>query len=160
MRVRFLPLMLASAAVFAGLWAAAQAIADPRIGTWKINLAKSRFNPGPSPRSMTVRFEPHGSNGYQVTIDTVEASGESWKHEYVANYDGKDYPVSGDPGRDTVALKKIDLYTLEYTNKRAGRVINSYREVIAPDLKSRSITQKGMSSRGVAVDNYIVYDKQ
>jgi hypothetical protein len=140
--------------------ASAQFPYDPRIGTWKINLAKSKFNPGPPPKDMTVRFEPNGYNGLRVTIDTVEASGEVTKHTYVANYDGQDYAVSGDPGRDTVALKRIDLFTLEYTNKRAGKVINTYREVIARDGKSRTITQKGMSSRGVAIDNEIVYDKQ
>lgn len=142
------------------LLVSAQAPHDPRIGTWKINLAKSRFHPGPPPKGMTVRFEPHGDNGLKVTIDTVEPNGEVTKHQYTANYDGKDYPVSGDPGRDTVALKRIDRYVLEYTNKRAGKVINSYREVIAPDGKSRTITQKGMSSRGIPVDNEIVYDKQ
>jgi hypothetical protein len=133
---------------------------DPRIGTWKINLAKSKFNPGPPPKSMTVRFESWGDDGLKVTIDTVEANGEVRKHQYTAQYDGKDHPVSGDPGRDTVALKRIDLLTLEYTNKKAGKVINTYREVIARDGKSRTITQKGMSSRSVAVDNEIVYDKQ
>ena len=138
----------------------AQAPNDPRIGTWKINFEKSRFNPGPPPRSMTVRFEPFGTNGLRVTIDTVEANGEVRKHTYVANYDGKDYAVSGDPGRDTVALQRIDLFTLEYTNKKAGKVINTYREVIARDGKSRTITQKGTSSRGVLVDNVIVYDRQ
>ena len=142
------------------LLVSAQIPNDPRIGTWKINLAKSRFNPGPPPKAMTVRFEPFGNNGLRVTIDTVEASGEVSKHTYVANYDGKDYAVTGDPGRDTVALKRIDLLTLEYTNKKAGKVINTYREVIARDGKSRTITQKGMSSRGVLVDNEIVYDKQ
>jgi len=151
--------LLASILLSASAQLAAQGD-DPRLGIWKINFAKSRFNPGPPPRSMTVTFEPYGNDGYKVTIDTVEANGEIRKHEYMAKYDGRDYPVSGDPGRDTVALKKIDRYILEYTNKRGGRVINTYREVIAPDLKSRSITQQGMSSRGVAVDNYIVYDKQ
>jgi len=139
--------------------ASAQFPNDPRIGTWKINLAKWKFNPGPPPRDMTVRFEQIGFNGLRVTIDTVEASGEVTKYTYVANYDGKDYAVSGDPGRDTVALKRIDLFTPEYTNKRTGKVINTYREVIARDGKSRTITQKGMSSRGVMVDNVIVYDR-
>ena len=138
----------------------AQVPNDPRIGTWKLNFAKSRFNPGPPPKSMTVRFEPWGDDGLKVTIDTVEANGEVTKHQYTAQYDGKDYPVSGDPGRDTVALKRIDLYTLQYTNKRGGRVISSYREVTAKDGKSRTITQKGMSSRGVPVDNVLVYDRQ
>jgi hypothetical protein len=142
------------------LWVSAQVPNDPRIGTWKINLAKSKFNPGPAPKAMTVRFEPFGNNGLRVTIDTVEPNGEVTKHQYTANYDGKDYPVAGDPGRDTVALKRIDLYTLEYTNKRGGKVINTYREVTARDGKSRTITQKGMSSRGIPVDNEIVYDRQ
>ena len=153
---RIIPLLLTLLAASLSLRAAD----DPRIGTWKINFAKSRFSPGPPPKSMTVRFEPYGNDGLKVTIDTVEANGEVTKHQYTAQYDGKDYPVSGDPGRDTVALKRIDLYTLEYTNKRAGKVINSYREVTAKDGKSRTITQKGMSSRGVAVDNIIVYDRQ
>ena len=138
----------------------AQAPSDPRIGTWQLNFAKSKFHPGPSPKSMAVRFEPWGDDGLKVTIDTVEANGEVTKHQYAAQYDGKDYSVAGDPGRDTVALKRIDLYTLEYTNKRAGKVINSYREVTARDGKSRTVTQKGMSSRGVPVDNVLVYDKQ
>ena len=153
---RIIPLLLTMLVASISLRAAE----DPRIGTWKINLEKSRFNPGSPPKSMTVRFEPYGNNGVKVTIDTVEANGEVTKHQYVANYDGKDYPVSGDPGRDTVALKRIDLYTLEYTNKRAGKVINSYREVTAKDGKSRTITQKGTSSRGVEVDNVLVYDRQ
>ena len=153
---RIIPLLLTMLVASISLRAAD----DPRIGTWKINFAKSRFNPGPPPKGMTVKFEPNGNNGVKVTIDTVEANGEVTKHQYAANYDGKDYPVSGDPGRDTVALKRIDLYTLEYTNKRAWKVLNSYREVTAKDGKSRTITQKGMSSRGVAVDNVLVYDRQ
>jgi hypothetical protein len=160
MSVRTNVLLLFFIVTSIGIQAAAQWTDDPRLGTWTINLAKSHFSPGAPPRSMTVLFEPYGDNGYRVTIDSVEANDEVTKHEYVASYDGKDYPVAGDPGRDTVSLKKIDRYILEYTNKRAGKVINSYREVIAPDLQSRSITQKGMSSRGVAVDNLIVYDKQ
>ena len=156
MSARIATLLLIVFVISVGLRAAD----DPRIGTWKINFEKSRFNPGPPPKSMTVRFEPYGNDGVKVTIDTVEANGEVTKHQYAANYDGKDYPVSGDPGRDTVALKRIDLYTLEYTNKRAGKVINSYREVTAKDGKSRTITQKGTSSRGVAVDNVLVYDRQ
>ena len=160
MSARIATLLLIACFIYTGTQAAAQWTDDPRLGTWTINLAKSRFTPGPPPRDMTVLFEPFGENGYRVTIDSVEADGEVTKHDYVASYDGKDYPVAGDPGRDTVSLKKIDRYILEYTNKRAGKVINAYREVIAPDLQSRSITQKGMSSRGVAVDNLIVYDKQ
>ncbi|MGH7253943.1 MAG: hypothetical protein ACREIE_09125, partial [Nitrospiraceae bacterium] len=70
----------------------AQVFNDPRIGTWKLNFEKSKFNPGPPPKSMTVRFEPWGDDGLKVTIDTVEANGEVRKHQYTAQYDGKDYP--------------------------------------------------------------------
>ena len=156
MRGKLVTLVAAILVISTGLRAAE----DPRIGTWKINLQKSRYSPGPPPKSMTVRFEPNGADGVKVTVDTVSAQREVTRHQYSANYDGKDYPVSGDPGRDTVALKRIDLYTLEYTNKRGGKVINSYREVVAKDGKSRTITQKGMSSQGQPVDNLLVYDRQ
>jgi hypothetical protein len=41
----------------------AQGPPDPRIGTWKLNLAKSKYSPGPAPQSLTVKVEPSGQGG-------------------------------------------------------------------------------------------------
>ncbi|OFW28900.1 MAG: hypothetical protein A3J28_10570 [Acidobacteria bacterium RIFCSPLOWO2_12_FULL_60_22] len=156
MRARLRTVILLALATSAGLWAAD----DIRIGTWKLDVAKSKYSPGPPPKSSIVRFEPYGENGVKVTVETVGAQGGKTKHQYSANYDGKDVPVTGDPNRDTVALKRIDAYTLEYTNKKGGKVIGAYKEVVAKDGKSRTVTQQGTNPQGQPVDNVLVYDRQ
>src|SRR3954464_8754532 len=90
--------------------------ADHFAGTWKLNVAKSKYSPGPAPRSVMVKSEAV-ENGLKVVIDTVDPEGKSTHAEWTGRFDGKDYPVKGDPARDAVSLKKIDDYTLEVTNK-------------------------------------------
>ena len=133
---------------------------DARIGTWKVNLAKSKFGSGPAPKSTTAKLEPHGSNGVKATSERVDAQGQKTIIEYTADYDGKDYPVTGDPGRDTVAMKRIDAYTLEVTNKKAGKIANTGKEVLSKDGKVRTITTHGTDAQGRPFTNVSVYEKQ
>src|SRR5207302_7759405 len=67
---------------------------DPRVGTWKLNVAKSKFDPGPAPQSQTLKIEPSGK-GEKVTSEVVSADGKRTTSTYTANFDGKDYPLSG-----------------------------------------------------------------
>ena len=133
---------------------------DARIGSWKVNLAKSKFGSGPAPKSNTAKLEPHGSNGIKATAERVDDQGQKTVLSYTADYDGKDYPVTGDPGRDTVAMKRIDAYTLEVTNKKAGKVVTSGKEVLSKDGKVRTITMHGTDAQGRAFTNVSVYEKQ
>ena len=138
----------------------AQAQQDPWMATWKLNLAKSKYDPGPPPRSQTVKREAWGANGVKYTSDSVNAQGESGHSEYTANYDGKDYPVIGDPNRDTVSLKRIDAHSYEFTSKKGGQVTTAGRTVVSPDGKTLTITSKGTNAQGQPVDNVTVFDKQ
>ena len=70
----------------------AQASAE-RIGTWKLNVAKSKYNPGPAPQSGTLKIEAAGQ-GEKATTEGVNAAGTATMTQYTANYDGKDYPVA------------------------------------------------------------------
>ena len=82
------------------LWthsASAQA-ADPLVGTWKLDVAESKFSPGPPPKSITVTFEPAGE-GVKVTADVVGADDKPTHTTYTGNYDGKDYPITAAPSR-------------------------------------------------------------
>jgi hypothetical protein len=76
---------------------------DPRIGTWKLNVAKSKYSPGPAPQSLTVKVEPSGQGGEKVTAEFVNADGTRTTVQYTeANFDGKDYPLTGSQfGADT-----------------------------------------------------------
>src|SRR5690242_15721322 len=67
---------------------------DPRIGTWKLNVAKSTYSPGPAPQSVTVKVEAAGQ-GEKATTDFVNANGTRTTTQYTANFDGKDSPLTG-----------------------------------------------------------------
>src|SRR5687767_12111337 len=75
------------------------AAADPAVGTWKLNVAKSKYSPGPAPKSATMTYEASG-DGVKRTGQTVSADGQTNSFSYTAQYDGKEYPVSGNPNAD------------------------------------------------------------
>lgn len=84
--------------------------ADPLDGTWTLNAAKSKFNAGPTIKSQTRKYEVSGDTVKQ-TLDGVDGSGKPTHMTFTAHYDGKDYPVSGNPDADTIAVKRTDKYS-------------------------------------------------
>lgn len=139
---------------------AAWAAADPQLGTWKLNPGKSKFSPGPPPKSEILKWETAGNNAVKSTSEIVDAQGKTLKGGYTAGYDGKDAPWAGNPDADTISLKRVDPNTIEATWKKAGKVTNTSRRVVSPDGKTMTITQKGTDAQGRAVNNGIVLDKQ
>ena len=134
--------------------------ADMSLGTWKLNLAKSKFDPANlAPKNQTVKNDA-APDGVKQVGDIVDSAGKSVKTEYTAKYDGKDYAVKGDPNRDMVALKKIDDYTFEFTNKKGGKVMTSGKVVYSKDGKTRTVTTSGTNAQGQKISNTMVYDKQ
>ena len=115
------PTLATAAAALIGLTLQAPA-ADPVIGTWKLNPAKSQFSPGPPLKSLTVKFETAG-HAMKVTSDGVDPDGKAMHSEYTASYDGKGYPITGSSTSDTVTLKKIDGRTSQRTAKKGGKEI-------------------------------------
>ena len=156
MKVKTIPLVLAMLAVSVGLWAQQDAV----IGTWKLNLAKSKYSPGPAPKSGTTKLEPYGKNGVKLTADGADAQGKPTHVEWSAEADGKDHPVKGNPDADAVSLKRIDSNTVEVLNKRGGKVMITARWVFSKDGKTRTLTTKGTNAQGQAVNTVAVYDRQ
>ena len=158
MTTRTLKACVAAAAVaFAGTIAAAQT-ADPLIGTWKLNVAKSKYDPGPAPKSATATFTVAGK-GVKFVLDGVTGAGEKAQWSYTANEDGKDYPMTGNPDADTIALKRIDPRTVETVNKKAGKVTTTNRRTVSADGKTLTVTTTGTTSTGVKVNNTQVFEK-
>jgi hypothetical protein len=134
--------------------------ADVSVGTWKVNLAKSKYNPANlAPKSSITKIVAVADGITNVT-DVVDADGKAIHYEFTAKYDGKDYPVKGDPNRDTVSAKKIDDYTFDFTSKKGGKVTTTTHIVYARDGKSRTLTTTGTNAQGVKVTNTVVADKQ
>jgi hypothetical protein len=134
--------------------------ADNNIGTWKLNLAKSTFNPGPAPKSQTLKIEAWGADGVKYTADGVDAEGKPMHWEFQAQYDGKFVPFKGNPDADMLAYKRIDASTVKSTTQRNGVPGLTSTVVVSADGKTRTLTQTGKNAKGQTVHNVVVYDKQ
>src|SRR5215471_15037102 len=143
----------------ASVIALAQTPAKPVfVGTWKLDAAKSKYSPGPTPKSQIAVIDAV-DGGMKVVSDRVEGDGQKVHFEWTAKFDGKDYPVTGDPSRDAVSVKKIDDYNLEITNKKGGKITTSIKAVYAKDGKTRVETVTGTNAQGQKINNVTEWTK-
>lgn len=140
-------------------WLPAADSDDPILGTWKLNLSKSKYIPGPPPRSQT-RVYRQTNDGIFVTIETIDANGRRLPPiEFSEKYDGKEYPARGSAIADALVLKRINDYLAEATMMHAGVVVATTRRIITDNGKTLIlIYQEPHPER--PVDNIIVYDRQ
>ena len=144
-------------AMLLGLVTWGSAADNPAVGTWKIDLAKSKYNPAAlAPKSTTVKTDAVGDS-FKTVVDVVDSTGKALHYEYTYKLDGQEVPVTGDPNRDMTSVKKIDDYTYEQVNKRGAKVMTTSRVVYAKDGKTRTITTKGTNAQGQAVNNVVVW---
>ncbi len=151
------PIVFGLAVVLVG--SGAVQAADNWLGTWKLNVAKSKYSPGPAPKSNTSKYEA-SEGGMKGVTDGVDAEGKPTHNEFTVKYDGKDYPYKGNPNVDTIAVKRIDDDTYEATLKSKGKVTLTSRTLISKDGKTRTQTQTGTDAKGGAVNNTPVFDRQ
>ena len=132
---------------------------DPAIGTWKLNVAKSTYSPGPAPKSLTNKIEPW-EGGRKVTGDGVDAQGKPTHTEISYKFDGKDYLLKGATPKQTRAYKRIDERTWEFVLKVDGKATTTTKIVVSRDGKAQTTTTTGKNAQGQTVNNVAVYDKQ
>ena len=127
-------------------------------GTWKLNEAKSKVTPGVQ-KNTTVMYETVGGR-VKVTVEGIDGKGKSTHNEWTGKYDGKDYPVTGDPTSDTRSYTKVNDQTLDFAVKKSGKTTVTGRVVVAANGKSRTVTTSGTDPKGKKFKNTSVYDKQ
>ena len=130
---------------------------DPQLGTWKLNEAKSKFAPG-VPKNHTVVFEAVGDN-VKITVDGIDKDGKSTHNEWTGKFDGKDYPVTGDPTSDMRSYTNVANRVLKMTSKKDGKVTVTGRIVLSADGKSRIVTTSEAGAEGKSLRNRSVYEK-
>ena len=141
-----------------GIQIAAQG-SDPVVGTWELNVAKSKYSPGPAPRSETRTYAVVGPE-IKATARGVDSTGKPITAEWTVNYDGKDRPQTGNPDADVLSLKRIDNFTTEFTQKRAGKVVMTGTRIVSRDGKVMTITTKGTNARGQSINDVEVFEKR
>ena len=148
--IRSLVSTVACLGLAALLTSAAFAQSDPQVGVWRLNVAKSKYSPGPAPKSANTRIEAAGA-GTKVIVDQTLADGSTRHWEFTANYDGKDSPVTGNnPDADTVARTRINATTVQTIAKKGGKVTTTQTSAVSSDGKTRTVTTKGVNAERAA----------
>jgi hypothetical protein len=155
MKTRTIALVLAALFVSVAVCVAAD---DMNVGTWKLNEAKSKIAAG-SGKNDTVVYAMDGDK-VKVTVDGVDAKGNPTHSEWTGKYDGKDYPVTGDPDNDMRAYRRVNDRTVTITQKKEGKTTSMLRIVVAPDGKSRTVTTTTTDANGKKTTSKSVYDKE
>jgi hypothetical protein len=134
---------------------------NPAVGTWKLNVEKSKYNPGPAPKSLTRTLEAQGDN-VKYSFEGVSAEGTGVAYSFTVAFDGKESPITGSMpgGADAISIKRIDANTFEATLTKAGKVIGTAKSEISKDGKVTTVTAQGTNGDGQATTSSAVYDKQ
>jgi hypothetical protein len=146
-------------AIGTGAVVAAAPAADPVIGTWKLNLAKSTFSPGPAPKSQT-RTYVESAHGITLTVKTTAADGKESTTTLTFKDDGRPYAVSGNPDFDMASVKRVDAMTVHSIQMKAGVTVGTGVRTVSKDGKTLTFAQKGTHATGVKYDDVSVYDRQ
>jgi len=131
---------------------------DPAIGSWQLNLAKSKYTPGTAPANLRVTVEAAGQ-GVKVTATTLRQSGQKIEVHYTAYLDGKDYPVTGSPDYDTVSLTRKGNM-VEGTRKRNGIVVQTYQRFVSEDKRTMTVATTGKDAAGNTLNSVAVFDRR
>jgi hypothetical protein len=157
---RLIPGLLAGVIVVAWCGVALAQDKDPANGTWKLNLAKSKFSPGPAPKEMTAVIDSAGP-GRKVDVNGVAGDGTPIKWGYSGNFDGKDIRVTGtNPDADVVMLKRLTPTSVRSTYKKDGKRTLVNGVAVSADGKTLSVAQSGVNAKGQTVKNSLVFDRQ
>lgn len=136
--------------------------ADNSLGTWKLNVEKSKYTPAPFPVKSITAVREAADNGVKVTNTGERADGSKVDATYTAKYDGSDAAVSGQGSPyDSVSLKQVNANTFSYEAKNSANKYHARGKItVSPDGKTLTFKAKGMNAEGKPMSVTLVYDKQ
>lgn len=134
---------------------------NPALGTWKLNVAKSKFTGVPAPKELTRTLTADG-DAVKYTFAGTGADGSTLAYSFTAKFDGKDYPVEGKApgGFDHIAIKKVNDHTYDVSQKRADKAVGSGKAVVSKDGKTTTVTLKYTNTDGKTASTTSLYEKQ
>jgi len=135
---------------------------NPLIGVWTLNIAKSTHSPGPPPKSPSTLTYTQNGDGLKLVISgLVNADGSAQTTvSWAAHFDGKDYPVVGNPGADMITITMHGASTMDFTTKKGGKVTGTSRLTVSKDGKTMTVWQGGTNNAGLPRSDFTVWTKQ
>jgi len=133
--------------------------ADPVLGTWEMNVAKSTWTPGPAPKSETRTYTAV-PNGYKFSSKSVGGDGKPSTVTFTAMFDGKYHPLTGSTLADSIMVKRVDANTTESTQKKGDKVVSHGMRVVAKDGKTMTNSSTGTDAAGKPTKSMSAFDKK
>jgi hypothetical protein len=131
--------------------------ANPQIGTWKLNEAKSKLEPGMGKNTTVVYAEQNDK--IKITVEGVDKDGKPRHGVWIGKFDGKAYPSKGNLAWNAAAYKVVNDRINDITTMKDGKVMWTGRVEVSADGKSRTVTVKGTNENGKKFSSKVVYDK-
>jgi hypothetical protein len=131
--------------------------ANPHMGTWKLNEAKSKLVPGMG-KNTTVTYAEQ-KDKIKITVEGIDKDGKPTHSVWVGKFDGKAYPVKGNLPYNSVAYRVVNDRTNDITAMKDGKIGWSGQITVAADGKSRTVTINGTDAQGKKFKGKVVYDK-
>jgi hypothetical protein len=158
---RFLKMLVVGTIIAVGCGGVAGAAdsPDPVVGTWALNLAKSKFPSGAAPQSQT-RVYAQSADGTSLSVTGVSADGTAMSQKSTFKYDGKDYSFSGSQDYDSLSLKRVNGSTVNSTMKLGGKTIGTTVRSISDHGKKLTLTTNAKSAKGKKYHQVAVFDRQ
>ena len=137
----------------------ASAQSNPMIGTWKLNIDKSKFTPGAALRSGTINSQPDGQN-IRNTAQAIDSQGNQTTTVFMHIYDGQPHPTTGASDFDASTYTRVDANTVILGRFKAGKLVAVGTGVVTPDGKMLTFTTTGTGSTAASATGITVWDKQ
>ena len=133
---------------------------DALAGKWKLNLEKSKYNPGPPPKSLMLIYEP-AEGGIRATVDGVSADDQPIKAVFGPfKLDEKPYPITGSPVFDSQISKKVDDRNSDFIRRKGDKTVETGKRELSADGKIVTLTSTGTNAKGQQYNNVLIFDKQ
>jgi hypothetical protein len=143
--------------------AAAQSKDDPSLGTWKLNVARSKFTPGPPIKGDTRSYEVNDEGWLIVTTETIQPDGRRTGVRFAAKFDGRAYPQIGRFAATVtlITYQPVDKLTLKYTQRdTSGKVLSTNTRTVSADGKTMTIEQRSTDDQGRPSVNVELFERQ
>jgi hypothetical protein len=139
--------------------ASAAAGADPAIGTWTLNLEKSKFHGDRAPKSMTRTYTA-AAGGTEMKVSGVASDGTAITQSATLTYDGKDCAFTGSSEYDALSLKRVNGTTVKSQLKKAGTIVGNSTRTISGGGKVLTLSTAMKTTKGGTTHDVAVFDKQ
>jgi hypothetical protein len=133
--------------------------ADPFVGTWKMNPAKTKYTVGTAPKEQTVTITETGSN-LNVKVAGTAADGSKISIGYTVPSAGGAGKMVESSAYDGISGKRIGANEREMSYMKGGKSVYTAHSKLSADGNSLSVATKGLNPMGQTVDANVVYDKQ